>query len=403
LAAGSFAKMAPGHARCSPHVSRALVLPAAMFFGSFAWSFVYVSLPFYIQAMSGDDTVTTLRWTGWILGISPLITVLTAPLWGRAAERADPKQLYVLVEVLQGVAFFAMALARTLPELFFARLVLGIMGAASTFAFVMVGRGADSRTVRRQIAAIQSAMTVGQVIGPLGGAIAAARLGFRASFVVGGLILLACGTLVRWGLPSVPETSRQRQAGRRVRIGDVAAVAVIVLGGNVQVFFLTAILPVVLPDLGVDTGRTLEVGGFVIFASGLAAALGALAAPRLGELAAEHRLIAGLLIASSLLVAALWVVESVWWYGALRFLQVLCIAPVFPLVVARIAQHGGGQAIGVLNSARIGAAFIGPVLATTVLAWASPAVLHVLLAAVGLAGLPAVRRHAVLRTRSLSP
>jgi len=28
------------------------VLPAAMFLGSFAWSFVYVSLPFYIQVMS---------------------------------------------------------------------------------------------------------------------------------------------------------------------------------------------------------------------------------------------------------------------------------------------------------------------------------------------------------------
>ena len=31
----------------------------------------------------------------------------------------------------------------------------------------------------------------------------------------------------------------------------------------------------------------------------------------------------------------------------LRFVQVLCLAPVFPIVVARIAQTHGGEAIGV--------------------------------------------------------
>jgi MFS family permease len=81
----------------------------------------------------------------------------------------------------------------------------------------------------------------------------------------------------------------------------------------------------------------------------------------------------------------------VWPYGALRFLHVLAIAPVFPLVVARVAQHAGGQAIGVINSARIGASFIGPVMATTVLAWSSPELLYVFLGGAGLACVPLVR------------
>ena len=57
-----------------------LVLPAAMFLGSFSWSFAYVSLPFYIQRVSVLDTASTRRWTGWILGVSSLVTVLTAPV-----------------------------------------------------------------------------------------------------------------------------------------------------------------------------------------------------------------------------------------------------------------------------------------------------------------------------------
>ena len=55
------------------------VLPASMLIGTFAWSFIYVSLPFHIQRMSTLDEAATLRWTGWILGISPLITVITNP------------------------------------------------------------------------------------------------------------------------------------------------------------------------------------------------------------------------------------------------------------------------------------------------------------------------------------
>src|SRR5439155_4820040 len=159
---------------------------------------------FHIQHVSPWDAPRTLRWTGWILGVTALVTVVTAPLWGRLGEHRDPKRLFMIVQTPQGVGFFGMAVARTLPELFLSRVVLGFMGAVSTFAFIIAGRAADPREVRRQVAAAQSAMTVGQVIGPLIGAIAAARLGFRASCVLGGLILCACAGLVRWGVPDPP-------------------------------------------------------------------------------------------------------------------------------------------------------------------------------------------------------
>jgi hypothetical protein len=83
--------------------------------------------------------------------------------------------------------------------------------------------------------------------------------------------------------------------------------------------------------------------------------------------------------------------RTVWPFGVLRFLQVLCVAPVFPIVVARVAQSAGGAAIGVINSARIGAAFVGPVVATSLLAWTSPTIVYVALALMGLACVPLAR------------
>lgn len=79
------------------------VLPTSMLLGTFAWSFVYVSLPFHIQRMSTLEPAATLRWTGWILGISPLITVITAPISGRLGERIDPRRGFVTVQAFQGL------------------------------------------------------------------------------------------------------------------------------------------------------------------------------------------------------------------------------------------------------------------------------------------------------------
>jgi MFS family permease len=366
------------------------IIPLGMFLGSFSWSFVYISLPFHIQRISTWDAAGTLAWTGWIMGVTPLATVVTAPLWGRWAERGNPRTLYAVVQVTQGLAFLGTAAARTLIELFLCRAVLGVTGAASTFAFVSAGRSENPREVRRQVAAIQSGMTIGQVIGPLVGAIAAARLGFRASFVVGAAILFGCGALVHWG---VPESAAARASGRSGSPPDwrgILTAAGIVLAASTQIFFLTSILPQVLHDLGVADDRTLEIGGLVIFASAGAAALGSMLASRLADLVPERRLLSALLILSSVFVAALASARNVWVYGALRFLQVLCVAPVFPLAVARIAQTGG-VAIGVVNSARIGSAFVGPVLATTLLAWSTPAALYGALALIGVACLPLAR------------
>jgi MFS family permease len=367
------------------------VLPLAMFFGTFSWSFVYISLPFHIQRISTWDEVTTLAWSGWILGVPNLVTVVVAPFWGGLAERRNPKRLYVLAQMLQGLAFLGMAGARTLPELFVVRIVLGVIGASSTFAFVSAGRNADPAEVRRQVVAVQSAMTVGQVVGPLVGAIAAARLGFRESFVVGAAILFGCGALVRWGVGDLGDPGRRRPAVAPARWQDVLVVSLIVLGGSAQVFFLTSILPQILPPLGIPDDRTLEIGGVLIFASGVAAALGSTLASRLGELLPERRLIPGLLAISSLFVLGLAMARTVWPFGVLRFLQVLCVAPVFPIVVARVAQSAGGAAIGVINSARIGAAFVGPVVATSLLAWTSPTIVYVALALMGLACVPLAR------------
>jgi len=374
----------------APRTRAEWVLPASMLISTFAWSFIYVSLPFHIQKMSTLDEAATLRWTGWILGISPLITVVTAPLSGRLGERIDPKRGFIAVQVLQGLGFLGMALARTLPEMLLARMLLGLMGAVSTFAYIMVGRSGGD--VRRQVSYIQSGTTLGQVLGPAAGALVAAQIGFRRSFVIGAFMLWGCSALVSWGVPSGRPRDAAEGAARTTSLRELVTVALVVLAGSTQVFVLTSILPQILPPLGVPVESTLEVGGVLIFVTGVAAALGAMAAPRLADLMGDRQAVLWFLLGSSCCLALLGAMGHVWSFGVIRFLQVLCIAPVFPLAVAAIAARASGEAIGFINSSRIGAAFIGPVLATTLLAWMRPSLVYLVLAALGLAVVPLVAR-----------
>src|SRR6266540_5881205 len=138
---------------------------------------------------------------------------------------------------------------------------------------------------------------------------------------------------------------------------------------------------------------TLEVGGLLLFATGAAAAVGSFIAPRLGEVVGDRRTIVWFLVASSVGLAALAAAPGVVSFGVLRFLQVLCIAPVFPLSVAAIAQRASGTAIGIVNSSRIAAGFVGPVIATTLLAWMPPGALYLVLAGMGLLVVPRSEEH----------
>ena len=217
----------------------------------------------------------------------------------------------MLVQLLQGVGFLLMALARTLPQMLGARVLLGLMGASSTFAFIMAGRRAGG-DVRRDVSAIQSGMTLGQVLGPpLGRHL---RLAHRLPGILHPRRRAPVGLLRAGGL----RRARRRGAGGG---GDArgahlhprgGTVCLLVLVASTQLFFLTAILPQVLPPLGVEPADTLEVGGLVIFVTGLAAAVGSVIAPRLGELVGDRRAIVWFLGASSLLLAAQAMAPELW-------------------------------------------------------------------------------------------
>ncbi|MBI3455396.1 MAG: hypothetical protein HY002_06380 [Candidatus Rokubacteria bacterium] len=87
------------------------------------------------------------------------------------------------------------------------------------------------------------------------------------------------------------------------------------------------------------------------------------------------------------------VAPTVGWFAVVRVLQVFCIAPLFPLLFAHIARRVQSQVFGLVNSSRIAASFLGPIVATTLLAHAAPPAVYLVLAIAAVPCLPVALRH----------
>jgi len=62
-------------------------LVAAVFIGFTGFTLVMPFLPLYIQQMGETDVGRIAAWTGVSLGVTPAMTAVFSPLWGRLADR----------------------------------------------------------------------------------------------------------------------------------------------------------------------------------------------------------------------------------------------------------------------------------------------------------------------------
>lgn len=389
-----------GHAERSAVLSDrdARLVAFAQFVAAFSWNYVYVFLPFYILRISPHDRETTLLWIGLILGVTGVASTLFAPLWGAMASRVSPKLLYEVGVLIQVGLFACFALTTSLPVLFLLRMAIGMVGGTSTMGLILVSAASDHERITSNVGLFQSAMTLGQIAGPFVGAFSADLLGIRPTFLLGSGVLLVAFFAVRLGVPWVERLSARPPEVQITRRRFVAG-WLVCFTATLQLVFLPSVLPEILRELGVAETGAVRVAGAIVFAYGLAAAVGAVLVSRWAGRFGRRRtvLVAGGL--ASLLQVALWLPGSVILFTVLRILQTGLIAGVIPIVFAQIAEGAPGARIGLINTSRFSGNAAGPLLATLFFAHFSPLLLYATLAALTLASLAAFYRAPLTRVR----
>jgi MFS transporter, DHA1 family, multidrug resistance protein len=300
-------------------------LVAAVFIGFTGFTLVMPFLPIYIQQMGETDLGAIAIWTGVSLGVTPAMTAMFAPIWGRLADRFGRK-----VMVLRSLASFvilmaAMGFAQAPWHLFALRLVQGFFAGYGALCLAMAAEGAPEGRMAQSIGLVQTAQRLGPALGPVIGGVVAAWVGLRATFLV-----TASFYLVAFVLVAVVYVEKGAPAGKphaavpseRVTFTNVLAfenfllLMALIFGFQFVDRSLGPVLPLHLSSIGVPDSKVALASGVIFSALACAAALGHhLCAKFLSRWGARRSLTRASIMAAAG-AAGMTVSANVWLFGA---------------------------------------------------------------------------------------
>jgi DHA1 family multidrug resistance protein-like MFS transporter len=157
---------------------------AASFVGFTGFTLVMPFLPLYFQQLGVTDVGEIALWSGLSLGVTPAVTALMAPLWGRLADRFGRKimverSLVSFVFVMGALAFV------TEPwQVLALRAVQGLFAGYGALTLTMAADSAPPDRMAYAIGVVQTAQRLGPALGPVIGGVVAQLVGLRRAFFV---------------------------------------------------------------------------------------------------------------------------------------------------------------------------------------------------------------------------
>jgi len=172
-------------------------LALVVFTAFLGFQFFSPFLPLYVQELGVTDPAQVAVWSGVLFAVTPGVSGLLGPLWGRLSDRVGRKLM--LIRSLAGfvVIIAAMGLVTSVYQLFIARLLQGVFAGFSVMAMAVASVSCPRDKVPVAIGRVQSAQLLSVALGPVAGGYVASHFGIRfAFFVTAGLCALALVGLI---------------------------------------------------------------------------------------------------------------------------------------------------------------------------------------------------------------
>ena len=238
-------------------------------------------LPLYFQLLGVSDVGDIALWSGLSLGVTPAVTAMLAPWWGRVGDRIG-RRLLVVRSLISFIVLMAMTAYATKPwHVFALRVVQGLFAGYGAVALTMAAESAPAGRMAHAIGTVQVAQRLGPAVGPVIGGFVAEWFGLRRAFLVtSGFYAFALALLVILYREPARGVTHVRGADPPVSFRSVLAfqnfllLMAIVFGFQFVDRSFDPVLPLYIGHAGVAPERVPRVAGIAFSILAGAAALG---------------------------------------------------------------------------------------------------------------------------------
>ena len=289
-------------------------------------------LPLYIHELGVTDPRSIALWAGVLAAVTPAVSGILGPLFGRLADRFGRKLM--LIRSLAGfiVIIAAMGLVTSVQQLLAARLIQGLFAGFTPMAIALASVSAPPNKVPMAIAMLQSAQLLSTAVGPAAGGYVASHFGIRyAFFVTAGMCALALAALIVLFREIAPaRTVAAGPPAPRLRMRDVIrhpnfpTVVMLLLIAQFLDRGLALLIPLHVTQLP-GVGAIAAVSGTIISVAAVAATLSSNVAARLTRGIPAAQLLMVVLLVGGPLCAAMALARSWPTLLVLRALVGLCL------------------------------------------------------------------------------
>jgi MFS transporter, DHA1 family, multidrug resistance protein len=257
-------------------------ITGACFIGFTGFTLVMPFLPLYFTQLGLTDVGDIAFWSGISLGITPAMTAILSPLWGRLSDRFGRKIMVERSLVCFVITMVMFAYVTKPWHVFAIRALQGLFAGYGALGLAMAAESAPPGKMASAIGMVQTAQRLGPALGPVIGGVLAQMVGLRNGFFFASAFYFV-GLVLVFFMYHEPKTPAEaaasaRAAGgadtgtggkARVTFRNVLAFEhfVLLMGVIFVVQFvdksLGPILPLYIAELGVTPDRVPIVSGIL--------------------------------------------------------------------------------------------------------------------------------------------
>jgi MFS family permease len=322
-------------------------------------------LPLYVEQLGVHGAAAIVQWSGVVYGATFLTAALTAPLWGRLADRYGRKLMLVRASLGMAIVMSLMGSAHTIWQLLVLRLVTGLLGGYASGSMVLVATQTPKSRCGWALGVLSSGIMAGNVVGPLLGGSLPPLIGIRSTFEAAAAIIfltfIATVLFIKHDIPAHKDASTKVSTWGA--IDDKRPVFAMLFTGMLLMLANMSIEPIITVYVQtlVSPAKTTFVSGLVMSGAALGSILSASHLGRLADRVGHWNVIIASLAVCALLLIPQALVTAGWQLIVLRFAMGLALGGLLPCIASVIRHSVPPSVAGTMLGYSTSSQYVGQV------------------------------------------